>query len=178
MGILIAPPMWLFARWTTKADSRSLEFTQRVSCYRNCNSAPLWKSHSTDKCTTNASLFWEPCFVYAWGTFLLITYNSNGKHVCLLNDTWNSDCVNQRKWHNLNSGPLEKCMCLLVSSVFCRLSTSLSISLNCRRGGESRVWDSSVNCCTIKGTIYPDFIPCIPTDLEHYVAVWSLHDSG
>ena len=47
-------------------------------------------------------------FVYAWGTLLLIACNSNGTNVWMLNDTWSQNCVNQRRWCNLNRAVLLK----------------------------------------------------------------------
>lgn len=123
--------------------------------------------------------FEDRAFVYAWGTLLLIACNSNGNNVLLLNDTWNQDCVNQRRRCNLNRVVLLKNACVLLMN--CGLFTPLSISLDCRWEGETQSSLSrgcSVNCCTIKSTIYPQFIPLIPTVLEHFGAVWSLHDSG
>lgn len=47
-----------------------------------------------------------------------------------------------------------------------------------RRETQSLSRDCSFNCCAIRGTIYPQFISCIPTVLEHFGTVWSLHESG
>lgn len=105
-------------------------YTDGVLLLCSLTEKPLdWRSY---RCLPLLS---EACFVYAWRTFLLIACNSNGNNVWLLNDTWNQDCVTQRKWCNLNGVVLLKNA--RVSLMFCRLSTSLGISFNWRWDGET-----------------------------------------
>lgn len=142
---------------------------------------PIEKSENWHHCFD----FHSVAFVYAWGTFLLIACNSNRNNVGLLNDTWNQDCVKQRRWCHLNRLVVLKSACVSFMYLQAVHIIKHSSQLKVRRRGavaqaKAAVFAAAPPKAAVQTPFPPwiEFIPCIPTVLEHFVAVWSPHHSG